>query len=186
MTKQKAQDKLLTILDKSKFKLPLFQVIMSNFDSTKKIIIRNGKIIDLENTSGQLMFVSKNIEKYESLMVSYRIEGKSIGLFRIERDELLNIQSNLFKELLKVLEENLANAKELIFFNTIENNTNDVHVLIKDKTLHSVSYPAIYSENYSMMRFYINGESYSEDDWKKHIYVRENKIKKIINNKKTK
>lgn len=179
--KRDIEDKLLIFLDKNKFKLELFQVIMNNFNNIKQIILRNGNIIDFEEITGQLMYITKNIEKYDSLIVSYRVQAKSIELFKIEKDELLNTQSNLLKNLFIKIEENLLKAKELIIFNTVENNTNDIHILISDKNLHSISGPAIYSDNYSIIYFYINGEVYIEDEWQKHILVRGNKIRKIIN-----
>ena len=73
-------------------------------------------------------------------------------------------------------------AKEVIFYNTkdISITNNDIHVLISDKNIHSLEHPAVYSENYTLMHFYINGEKIEENEWKKHPLVRETRIKNIL------
>ena len=158
-----------------------------NFFNIKKIILRNGDIIDLENISGRLMYITTNIKKYDDLIVSYRIEGKPTQLFQIEKNNLLETEKNLYNNILNHLEKHLLRAKEIIFYNTndltkIEGN--DIHILISDKSLHSLEYPAIYSETYSVKYFFINGEQIEESEWNRHPIVRTYRIKSILKNKK--
>lgn len=187
MNKQKSEDRLMLFLDKSKIKLPLFQVLMGNFNLIKKIILRNGDVIDFEDVSGKLMYISTNIKKYDDLIISYKIEGKSTEFFKIEKDNLLETEKTLFNDLLNLLEKNLLKAKEIIFYNTTDLTKvgkNDIHILISDKTLHSLETPSLYSETYSIKHFYINGEKIEENEWKQHPLVRQHRIKSILKNKK--
>lgn len=183
MNKQKAEDRLMLFFDKSKIKLPLFQVLMGNFNLIKRIILRNGENINFEDISGKLLYISTNIKKYDDLIISYKLEGKSTELFRIEKENLLETEKNLYNNLLNLLEKHLLRAKEIIFYNTndltkIEGN--DIHILISDKSLHSLEYPAIYSESYSIKHFYINGEKIEENNWMRHPLVRQYRIKSIL------
>ena len=181
------EDQLLLFLDKSKIKLSLFQTIMGNFDLIKTMILRNNDIIDFDDITSKLMYVTTNIKKYDDLIISYRIEGKSIELFKIEKENLLDSQNELLNDLFELLKNHLLKAKEVIFYNTkdISITNNDIHVLISDKNIHSLEHPAVYSENYTLMHFYINGEKIEENEWKKHPLVRETRIKNILrkNNK---
>lgn len=181
------EDQLLLFLDKSKIKLSLFQTIMGNFDLIKTMILRNNDIIDFDDITSKLMYVTTNIKKYDDLIISYRIEGKSIELFKIEKENLLDSQKELLNDLFELLKNHLLKAKEVIFYNTkdISITNNDIHVLISDKNIHSLEHPAVYSENYTLMHFYINGEKIEENEWKKHPLVRETRIKNILrkNNK---
>ena len=68
--------------------------------------------------------------------------------------------------------------------NDLTNNVdNNIHILISDKTLHSLDLPAIYSESYSIKHFYINGDKIEENDWMHHPLVRQYRLKSILKNK---
>ena len=175
------EDKLLLFLDKSKIKTTLFQFLMGNFDLIREFILRNGDVINIENTTGKLMYITTNIKKYEDLIVSYKIEGKSTELFSIERENLMETEEILYNELIDYIIKYLLKAKEIIFYNndmTVIDNY--IHILISDKEVHSITHPAVYSENYSIMRYYINGGKIDEMEWKRHPLVRTNTLKNIL------
>jgi hypothetical protein len=60
------------------------------------------------------MYITTNIKKYEDLIVSYKIEGKSTELFSIERENLMETEEILYNELIDYIIKYLKSTKERI------------------------------------------------------------------------